>query len=221
MVRHRQPTFLAEARILSLSRAMTLPAIGAGRRGGQMRLDVRLGMTSGAFNVTREPGENSLSFELVTKGAVGAKPGSRIQPRLFVQVLCMREAEQKRLRLAELRIRPQVLGTRGLQGGMAHLAQFKARFPLKVLLMAGEALSVAWGGPGPPIAVASAHDSHRSPGPVGQHDDRASGSRRDGRGVSSAPTRPRVNATAAAVSSTPPMNRAQSFWLAINASIPK
>ena len=106
LVRPRQPTFLAEARVFPFSRSMTLLTIGARRRGGQMRLDVRLGMASGAFSVTRKPGENTLSFKLVTKGAVGAKPRSRIQPRLFVQVLGMREAEQERLRLVELRIRP-------------------------------------------------------------------------------------------------------------------
>ena len=58
----------------------------------------------------------------------------------------MREPEQERLRLAELGIGTQVVRSRGLQGGMAHPAEINDVLSLKVLLVAGEALSVAWTG---------------------------------------------------------------------------
>ena len=93
-------------------------------------------MAGGAFSVTRKPGENPLSLKLVAKGAIGAKPGSRVQALLLVQVLCMREPEQEGLRLAELGIGSQVVRVRGLQGGMAHLAQAITGLALKVVLVA-------------------------------------------------------------------------------------
>ena len=145
-MRSRQPPLLAESRIVFLGRAVALATIGAGGPGREVGNDVGLGVTSGAFSMTRKPAENPLSFKLVAKGAVGAKPRSRVQALLFVQVLCMREPEQERLRLAELGIGTQVVRARGMQGGMALLAKANTRLALKVLLVAGEALSVAWTG---------------------------------------------------------------------------
>ena len=145
-VRSRQPPLLAETRVVPLGRAVALPAIGAAGPGCEVRQDVGLGMACGAFSVTRKSGENPLTLKLVTEGAVGAKPRSRVQALLFVQVLRMREPEQERLRLAELGIGTQVVRATGLQGGMARLAQADTRMALKVLLMAGDALCVTWTG---------------------------------------------------------------------------
>ena len=138
-----RPPLLAEAGVFSLNRAMALPAIGAGGAGREVGRNVGLGVASGAFRVTRKAGENPFALELVAKGAVGAKPGSRVQALLLVQVLRVGEAEQEGLGLAELGIGTQVAGARGLQGSMAHLAEVHARLALKVLRVAGEALSVA------------------------------------------------------------------------------
>ena len=133
---------LREAGILDFLGRMATTASGRIERRGQGGLHARLGVTSGALGMPGERGKDALLVELVAERAVRSEPRSRINARLFIDVLVVRKLKQDSARRFVARKRQQVRGAGRRESAVTLRAYDLLDILLKVVGMARHALIV-------------------------------------------------------------------------------
>ncbi len=131
-------------RILDLFRNMAAATIPAVRPAGQMGLDARVGVASGALLVHRKLRENAILVKLMAKRAIGPEPGLRVDTTLRIDMLRVGEAEENWTRSPIQREWQKSVRAQRREIGMALPAEDRRRFRPIVLLVAQYALIVPW-----------------------------------------------------------------------------